>query len=66
MWNTFPLFGTALLLGVVVVAEQHVRRRSRGRGDAGRPRTLQAARFGAYGTVALIATTVLLPRPTRS
>ena len=57
-----PLFGTTLLLGVMVVRELHVRRLARRRARTGAPRTLQAARFGAYGTVALIARRGPLPR----
>ena len=58
MWNTFPLFCTTLLLGVMVCAS-YTFAISLAAGASGRPRTLQAARFGAYGTVALIATAVL-------
>src|SRR5437016_5623842 len=58
MSTTFPLFGTMLLLGVMVVAS-YTFAVALAAGSSGRPRTLQAARFGAYGTVALIATAVL-------
>src|SRR5438552_3940962 len=58
MWTTFPLFCTTLLLGVMVAAS-YTFAVSLAAGANGRPRTLQAARFGAYGTVALIVTTVL-------
>ncbi|MEO6419245.1 MAG: heme lyase CcmF/NrfE family subunit, partial [Polyangiaceae bacterium] len=59
MWNsTFPLFGSTLLLCVMVVAS-YTFATSLVAGANGKPRTLQAARFGAYGTVALIATAVL-------
>ncbi len=58
MWNTFPLFCTTLLLGVMVCAS-YTFAISLAAGKTGRARTLQAARFGAYGTVALIATAVL-------
>src|ERR1700742_1983967 len=58
MWNTFPSFCTALLLGVMVCAS-YTFAVSLAAGSSGRARTLQAARFGAYGTVALIATAVL-------
>ncbi|MGO9710068.1 MAG: cytochrome c-type biogenesis CcmF C-terminal domain-containing protein [Polyangiaceae bacterium] len=58
MWNTFPLFCTTLLLGVMVCAS-YTFAISLAAGASGRPRTLQAARFGAYGTVALITTAVL-------
>jgi cytochrome c-type biogenesis protein CcmF len=58
MWSTFPLFGTAALL-IVMVAASYTFAVSLAAGANGRPRTLQAARFGAYGTVALIAAAVL-------
>ena len=58
MWNTFPLFGSTLLLCVMVVAS-YTFGVSVVAGANGKPRTLQAARFGAYGTVALIASCVL-------
>ncbi|WP_394844618.1 cytochrome c biogenesis protein CcsA [Pendulispora brunnea] len=58
MWNTFPLFGSTLLLCVMVVAA-YTFAVSLAAGTTGRPRTLQAARFGAYGTVFLIASCVL-------
>jgi cytochrome c-type biogenesis protein CcmF len=58
MWNTFPAFCTALLLGVMVSAS-YTFAVALAAGASGRARTLQAARFGAYGTVALIATAVL-------
>ena len=58
MWTTFPLFGTTALLCVMVVAS-YTFAVSLVAGSTGRARTLQAARFGAYGTVALIAASVL-------
>jgi len=58
MWNTFPLFGSTLLL-CVMVAASYTFSVSLVAGANGRPRTLQAARFGAYGTVALIGTCVI-------
>jgi len=58
MASTFPLFCTLLLLGVMVAAS-YTFAISLAAGSTGRLRTLQAARFGAYGTVALIATAVL-------
>src|SRR5580704_5539133 len=58
MWSTFPLFGTAALL-IVMVAAAYTFAVSLAAGANGRPRTLQAARLGAYGTVALVATAVL-------
>ena len=57
MWSTFPLFGSTLLLAVMVVAS-YTFAVSLAAGASGRARTLQAARFGAYGTVILIATCV--------
>jgi cytochrome c-type biogenesis protein CcmF len=56
--NTFPAFGASLLLGIMVVAS-YTFAVALAAGSNGRARTLQAARFGAYGTVALIAVTVL-------
>src|SRR5215467_15471934 len=58
MWTSFPLFGTTVLLCVMVVAA-YTFAVSLAAGANGRPRTLQAARYGAYGTVALIAVAVL-------
>ncbi len=58
MWTTFPLFGSTLLLCVMVVAS-YTFAVSLAAGANGRPRTLQAARFGAYGTVALVAASVM-------
>jgi cytochrome c-type biogenesis protein CcmF len=56
--NTFPAFGASLLLGVMVIAS-YTFAVSMWAGANGRMRTLQAARLGAYGTVALIAVCVL-------
>ncbi|HVH41901.1 MAG TPA: cytochrome c-type biogenesis CcmF C-terminal domain-containing protein [Labilithrix sp.] len=58
MWSTFPLFGSTLLLAVMVVAS-YTFAVALSAGATGRIKTLQAARFGAYGTVALIGVTVL-------
>jgi c-type cytochrome biogenesis protein CcmF len=58
MWSTFPLFGSTLLLAVMVVAS-YTFAVSLSAGATGRIKTLQAARLGAYGTVALIAVAVL-------
>jgi cytochrome c-type biogenesis protein CcmF len=55
--STFPAFGASLLLAVMVVAG-YTFCVALAAGANGRPRTLQAARFGAYGTVALIGATV--------
>lgn len=56
--STLPTFGFSLLLGVMVVAS-YTFAVALAAGSNGRARTLQAARFGAYGTVALIGVTVL-------
>jgi cytochrome c-type biogenesis protein CcmF len=58
MWNTFPIFGSTALL-CVMVAASYTFAIGLAAGANGRPRTLQAARFGAYGTVALIGVAVL-------
>src|SRR5690349_1588986 len=58
MWTSFPLFGSALLLCVMLVAS-YTFSVSLAAGANGKVRTLQAARLGAYGTVALIAVAVL-------
>jgi len=58
MWSTFPLFGSTLLLAVMVVAS-YTFAVSLSAGATGRIKTLQAARLGAYGTVALIGVAVL-------
>ena len=55
--STFPAFGASLLLAVMVVAS-YTFAVALSAGSTGKPRTLQAARFGAYGTVALIAACV--------
>ncbi|HEY6462141.1 MAG TPA: cytochrome c-type biogenesis CcmF C-terminal domain-containing protein [Polyangiaceae bacterium] len=55
--STFPAFGASLLLGVMVIAS-YTFAVSLAAGANGRTRTLQAARFGAYGTVALILVAV--------
>ena len=59
MWNTFPLFGSTLLLAVSMVVAAYTFAVSVAAGSTGRMRTLQAARFGAYGTVALIGCAVV-------
>src|SRR5438045_1463748 len=58
MWNSFPLFGSTLILAVMVVAS-YTFAVSLSAGASGRIKTLQAARLGAYGTVGLIAVAVL-------
>jgi len=57
MWNTFPLFGGALLL-CVMLAASYTFATSLHAGATGRARALQAARYGAYGTVTLVAVAV--------
>lgn len=54
----FPSFGLLLLLAVMVAAS-YTFAVSLSAGSTGRIKTLQAARFGAYGTVALIGVAVL-------
>ena len=54
----FPSFGLLLLLAVMVAAS-YTFAVSLSAGSTGRIKTLQAARFGAYGTVALITVAVL-------
>jgi cytochrome c-type biogenesis protein CcmF len=56
--GTFPAFGASLLLGAMIVAS-YTFAVALAAGSDGRPRTLQAARLGAYGTVAIVGTAVL-------
>jgi cytochrome c-type biogenesis protein CcmF len=56
--STFPAFAFSLLLGAMVVAS-YTFAVALSAGSTGRLRTLQAARFGAYGTVAVIGVAVL-------
>lgn len=58
MWNSLPEFGTAILCGILAVAG-YTMAVALAAGN-GRPRLLQAARRGAYGTVALIGLAVLV------
>ena len=58
MWNTLPQFGTGVLCAILVAAA-YTFAVSLAAG-AGRPRLLQAARKGAYGTVALVGLAVLV------
>ncbi len=58
MWNTFPLFGGALLL-CVMLAASYTLGVSVWAGATGKARALQAARFGAYGTVTFVAVAVI-------
>src|SRR6476660_7477237 len=58
MWSTFPLFGSTLILAVMVVAS-YTFAVSLSAGATGRIKTLQAARLGGYRTIELIAVAVL-------
>ena len=58
MWNTLPQFGTGVLCAILVAAA-YTFAVSLAAG-AGRPRLLQSARNGAYGTVALVGLAVLV------
>jgi len=57
MWQSLPQFGTAVVYAILAAAG-YTFAVSLAAG-AGRPRLLSAARFGAYGTVALIGLAVL-------
>ncbi len=57
-WQSLPQFGTAVLYAILVAAA-YTFGVSVAAG-AGRPRLLQAARLGAYGTIALVGLGVLL------
>jgi len=54
----FPLFGTYVLYGVMLVAS-YTFAVALGAGASGRPRALAAARSGAFGTCALVLVAVL-------
>jgi cytochrome c-type biogenesis protein CcmF len=58
MWSSFPLFGGALILAVLLAAGYTFSVAVHA-GAKRSVRSLDAARLGAYGTVALIATAVL-------
>ncbi|MCC6527103.1 MAG: cytochrome c biogenesis protein CcsA [Polyangiaceae bacterium] len=58
MWKTLPEFGTGVLCAIVVAAAYTFAVALAAAG--GRPRLLQAARRGAYGTVALVGVAVLI------
>jgi cytochrome c-type biogenesis protein CcmF len=58
MWNSFPLFGSALIL-CVMLAAAYTFAVGVNAGSKGSVRSLTSARLGAYGTVALIAVSVL-------
>ncbi len=59
MWQSLPAFGTIILF-CVMVAASYTFAVSLSAGSTGRLRTLQAARAGAFGTVALVAVAVLV------
>lgn len=58
MWHSIPDFGSGLLLTTMVAAAYTLAVSVASAG--GHPRLLSAARKGAYGTVALVAVTVLM------
>ncbi|MEM6788940.1 MAG: cytochrome c-type biogenesis CcmF C-terminal domain-containing protein [Myxococcota bacterium] len=58
MWQSLPQFGT-VILAAILVAASYTFAVSIAAG-AGRPRLLQSARAGAYGTVSLVAVAVLV------
>jgi cytochrome c-type biogenesis protein CcmF len=58
MWQSLPEFGTGVLYAILVAAAYTLAiSLAAGRG---RPRLLQAARLGAYGTIALVGLSVLV------
>lgn len=58
MWQSLPEFGTGVLYAILVAASYTLAvALAAGRG---RPRLLQAARLGAYGTVSLVGLAVLV------
>ncbi|RYZ63368.1 MAG: heme lyase CcmF/NrfE family subunit, partial [Proteobacteria bacterium] len=58
MWS-LPMFGSVVLLAVLLAAS-YTFTVALAAGHSGRLRTLAAARFGAYGTVALVGVAVLV------
>ena len=58
MWQSIPELGAGLVLAILVIASYTFAVSIAA--AAGRPRLLSAARTGAYGTVAIIATAVLV------
>src|SRR5271166_6002986 len=56
--SSIPTFGGSLLLAAMVVAS-YTLAVALAAGADGKPRTLQAARFGAYATVAMVGVAVL-------
>ncbi len=59
MWQTLPEFGTGVLYAILVAAALTLAV-SVVAGRTGRPRYLESARLGAYGTVSLVGLAVLL------
>ena len=58
MWQSLPEFGTGVLYAILVAAAYTL---AVALGSAaGRPRLLQSARLGAYGTIALVGLAVLI------
>ncbi len=58
MWKSLPEFGTGVLYAILVAAAYTMAVAIAS--GKGRPRLLQAARLGAYGTVALVGLSVLV------
>ncbi len=58
MWNSLPEFGTGVLCAILVAAAYTFSVALAAGG--GRPRLLQAARSGAFGTIALVGLAVLV------
>jgi cytochrome c-type biogenesis protein CcmF len=58
MWQSLPEFGTAVLYAILVTAAYTFAMAMAA--GARRPRLLQAARLGAYGTIALVGLAVLV------
>jgi cytochrome c-type biogenesis protein CcmF len=58
MWQSLPEFGTGVLYAVLVAAAYTFALALAS--GSGRPRLLQAARLGAYGTVSLVGLSVLV------
>jgi cytochrome c-type biogenesis protein CcmF len=58
MWQSLPEFGTGVLYAILVAAAYTLSVAIAS--GAGRPRLLQAARLGAFGTIALVGLAVLV------
>ncbi len=58
MWNSLPSFGTAVLCAILAAAGYTFAVALAA--GSGRPRLLQSARAGAYGTIALVGVAVLV------